>query len=403
MTRHRSSRPRGKRLTALAAAVLALGSCFVHPPPSVRSPRARVETPSPGRDRTIVLVAIDGVRWQEVFLGVDPKLARRQRFRRDEIVGARELMPNLHRLLETRGAAVGAPSQPHAMVASGPHYVSLPGYIEMLSGVGPSGCSNNECGRTPWKTLADELADTRRGDRTQVAVVSSWPLIEQAAAKRPQAIALSTGRHGGETREALLFDGVARSIVRRGERSSPHPGHGDFRPDRFTAELGLHVLRARAPGFLFIGLGETDEYGHRNDYRSYLRALTYADSVVGEVAAIVRELNAGGHPTTLFVTSDHGRAQNFVTHGAHAPESARTWLVAAGAGVRARGAVVSPRRRRLADIAPTIRYLVGAAPPIGSPSGEVLTELLAAGPGNAGADSRLALLPPTPDPWASAP
>lgn len=40
-------------------------------------------------------------------------------------------------------------------------------------------------------------------------------------------------------------------------------------------------LRQVEPSFLFLGLGDTDEYAHRNDYRGYLRALGHADHVVG--------------------------------------------------------------------------------------------------------------------------
>ena len=42
---------------------------------------------------TVVVVALDGVRWQEIFDGVDSKLLRAHNVPRRELVTAAELMP----------------------------------------------------------------------------------------------------------------------------------------------------------------------------------------------------------------------------------------------------------------------------------------------------------------------
>ena len=78
----------------------------------------------------VVLVVLDGVRWQDVFEGVDPELARRHGVPAAEVVPASALVPNLYRLAETRGAMIGAPGQGAPINATGPNYVSLPGYME---------------------------------------------------------------------------------------------------------------------------------------------------------------------------------------------------------------------------------------------------------------------------------
>jgi bisphosphoglycerate-independent phosphoglycerate mutase (AlkP superfamily) len=121
-------------------------------------------------------------------------------------------------------------------------------------------------------------------------------------------------------------------------------------------------------------MGDTDEYGHRNDYRGYLRALTYADYVIGQVAAILSTYEAEGRRATLLVTTDHGRAENFIDHGAGAPESAAVWLVAAGWGIPPQGNVVPRERLFLADIAATIRRIGGLrdTEPTSHPIAEIL-------------------------------
>jgi len=110
-------------------------------------------------------------------------------------------------------------------------------------------------------------------------------------------------------------------------------------------------------------------------------ALLYAhgDAVIGEIDYLLGELSKSGHPTTLIVTTDHGRGSRFAGHGGIAPESSRVWLVAAGAGIAARGYVHAPTQRRLADIAPTLRRLIGLPDDTSPGAGSVLEELLASG------------------------
>src|SRR5581483_9484330 len=89
------------------------------------------------------------------------------------------------------------------------------------------------------------------------------------------------------------------------------------------------------PRFAFIGLGDTDEHAHRDDYAGYLESLRAADRFVGQLLATLAQLGEYGAETAVIVTTDHGRAANFSSHGAGAPESQRVWLVAGGAGLRA--------------------------------------------------------------------
>jgi hypothetical protein len=319
------------------------------------------------RAETVVLVAIDGVRWREVFEGVDRERALAAGLADAAALGPDGLMPNLHWLMRARGCALGAPGVGEPISASGPHYVSLPGYLEMLTGRREVACASNDCPRTRWRTVADDFG-------ADAAVVSSWPSVARAAAASDLPL-VSAGR--GEVRGEL---GALMPRWLEDQRVDPAPGYNDYRPDTRTGPLALQLLRERHPRFLFVSLGDSDEYGHKNDYRGYLRALVHADRVVGEIATALAERSAAGHATLLLVTADHGRSKSFADHGGHAPESARVWLVAAGDSVRARGYVPSPVPRYLADVAATIRKSAGL-PPSPDQQGVVLDELFAPSPG----------------------
>src|SRR5207248_1473202 len=106
-------------------------------------------------------------RWQEMFVGVDPDLARSHGVA--DVASAAELLPNLHRLIASRGVALGAPGHGEPMNATGPNFVSLPGYTEIFSGRTPSTCADNGCAATRSPTIVDELR-TNAGCARDVAV-----------------------------------------------------------------------------------------------------------------------------------------------------------------------------------------------------------------------------------------
>lgn len=322
---------------------LVIGSCA--PPPRAATTDVPIVRPSPplatpsGRASeraadAVVVVTLDGARWQDVF--------------------DRANMPYLADVARTRGAAFGAPGFGEIR-ASGPNFVSLPGYTELFTGRASHGCRDNDCPRVSIPTLADEVA--AHGDGA--AVFASWECIDRAA-----------------TASAGQGQGVVVSAGQDGERMAPWPGDGEFRPDRFTARAALSYLEHRRPSFLFLGLGEPDELAHRGDLPGYLGSLRAADAVVADLFTVLARMGERGVRTAVFITADHGRAQDFRNHGGAYPESARVWLVAAGAGIRARGAATAMGVRHLADVAPTARALLGLPRDVAAGAGAPLAELL---------------------------
>src|SRR5690606_20949913 len=127
------------------------------PPAIPQGPTVRAaERAAPVHAQTVVLLVIDGIRWQEVFWGVDAKLAPRHGMAPSRVVSAERLVPALSRLRTEQGATVGAPGVGAPMHATGPVYRSLPGYMELLSGVPARHCLSNRCGGVRHPTLMDQ-------------------------------------------------------------------------------------------------------------------------------------------------------------------------------------------------------------------------------------------------------
>ena len=102
----------------------------------------------------VILVVLDGVRWQEIFGGIDSRLAATHHS--GPVVGARSLLPSLYAALDARGAAVGAPGY-GVIAASGPNFVSLPGYTEIFGGHPPAECQDNDCAGASGPTIVRSL------------------------------------------------------------------------------------------------------------------------------------------------------------------------------------------------------------------------------------------------------
>jgi Metalloenzyme superfamily len=336
---------------------------FDTPEPNGRTSNERTES-------AVVLLVLDGVRWQEVFGG--PDRAAHQRIANS--LGwptARALMPNLHRLLDAQGVAIGAPGHGAEMVTGGPQRISLPSYRDIFTGKPDPGCQTNSCTRPLGRTVADDVFDS--SGALDVAVIASWPNIACAASAEPSRFVLSTGRRLTGQEESLRDDPVIASLLETGKHASAFPGSGDYRPDALTGRVALRYLVTARPRFLFVGLGDADEYGHRNDYRGYLKAIHESDEFLGELSVTLEAMGARGRHTTVLLTTDHGRAYDFRDHGMWHPESGRVWLVASGEDVRQRGLTGSPRRHTLLDIAPTVRSLLGINAGDGEPIAEIVT------------------------------
>jgi hypothetical protein len=308
-------------------------------------------------ESAVVLVVLDGVRWQEVFGGADRALANDRGMNPLAWASPRKLMPNLQRLLDTRAIALGGPGRGAAITATGPQFISMPGYLEIFAGHPDPACDSNDCVRPVARTVIDDVLESSGAD--DVAVVSSWPSIARAASADPTRLVVSAGRKRVERGDVLRADEGTAAQLDRGGRVKPFPGEGDYRPDAITARVALRVLATEHPRLLFVGLGDADEYGHRNDYHGYLEAVHASDAFLGDLFATLDEMGARGRHTTVLVTADHGRAYDFKDHGGRYPESGRVWLVAGGGDVRGHGLVAASRRHTLSDVAPTVRALLG--------------------------------------------
>ncbi len=334
-------------------------------------------------ESAVILVVLDGVRWQDIFDGADRALTRQRHINQPAWSNPRNLMPNLYALIDADGSvsgsngehglAIGAPGHGEEISATGPQFISLPGYIEIFGGKPDFHCEGNSCVPAPMRTIVDEVRDSSGAD--DVSLIASWPNIAKAASTGAPGFVLSAGRKLVQRESTLRADPATAALLDQAAQTPAWPGEGDYRPDALTERIALRRLVVGRPRLLFVGLGDADEYAHRNNYRAYLDSLRDADAFLGDVMTALSTMGARGEHTTVLVTSDHGRARDFVDHGHQFPESGRVWLVAGGHDVRGRGLMATSRHHTLSDIAPTVRALLGIVDGDAEPIAEIVGPL----------------------------
>lgn len=301
-------------------------SCAQSQPPIVPSP-VRVNSPK------VLMITLDGVRWQEIFNGTDPVMFHGQK------MSAKELLPNLHYQFVERGMVVGKDSM---FVATGPNHISLPGYLEIMRGHPSTDCQENDCEpRLKEDTMADLF--------NKSAVFASWDTIRKTVGKSVDSSVVNCGRSFRST-------GWHKAELEDNQNFPEVWGDYPYRPDDLTEKAAIDYLQYYSPDFMWISLGDTDEWAHYGDYDKYVESLQQADKFVGMAVEMVKR-GEDGNDFTFIVTADHGRGLNWQHHGWD-KESARDWVMMAGRGIPSKGFVQYPTKKSLSNILPTVKELV---------------------------------------------
>lgn len=170
------------RLLRLTAPLLvALTACWLVGPSQAARPRA------PGQN--VVLVLIDGLRWQEVFTGADetlmtkeaggvaqPPELRQRYWRATAEARRRTLMPFLWDVIATQGQVYGNRAKGSLARVTNPHHFSYPGYSEMTVGYADPRIDSNAKRPNPNATVFEWL-HRKPAFRGKVAAIGAWDVV----------------------------------------------------------------------------------------------------------------------------------------------------------------------------------------------------------------------------------
>jgi hypothetical protein len=246
----------------------------------------------------------------------------------------RLLFPFLWSVVAKNGQLFGnAKAGSEVKVTNGKNF-SYPGYNEIFTGVADPRITNNEkvananVSVLEWLNRQDDYHD-------RVAAFGSWdvfPFILNRARSRMRIVAawrpLLTR---GMSSEERLISRLITETPRIWEECCY---------DTFTFHAALEYFKRQRPRVLYIGLGETDEFGHAGRYDRYLRAAHRFDGYLRALWETAQSLPDYHGRTTLIVTTDHGRGNapvEWKNHGAAVKGSERIWIGVLGPDTPALG------------------------------------------------------------------
>jgi hypothetical protein len=319
----------------------------------------------PAHAGNVILLMLDGVRWQEVFYGVDPELSR------DDHA---DVFSFLLKDLMREGVMFGDRKKGADMQVANSVNVSLPAYQSIMAGETQS-CLSNGCGRISVETVQERLVRELGLDRRQVATIASWEKIPHAVEHVEGATFVNASFQDlDDGAYDPVFDGVNKA------QAQDVPPWSGARYDRYTFAHAMHYLQKHKPRFMFISLDDSDEWGHKDEYARYLATLRQYDVWIKELVDTLKAMGDYGRDTTLIVTTDHGRGDggSWKNHGPFWSESKYTWLYGRSPFTH-RPLIEEGAAYTHLDIRPTIEAAIGITPQSCEGCGRVIRELIPAG------------------------
>ncbi|MEZ5557489.1 MAG: alkaline phosphatase family protein [Pseudomonadales bacterium] len=335
----------------------------------------------------LVLVTVDGVRWQEVYRGIDPALATDERFSQsgkrlledygddDPIVRRQRLMPFFWGTVDARGAHLGNRDQGSQMAVSNGYYFSYPGYNEILTGAADPTIDSNDKRWNANVTLLEWL-DGQPAFAGRVAAFGSWDVFPYILNTPRSRLPVNAGF------EPLTSVRNARvTLLNRLQTQIPSPWES-VRLDAFTHHFALEYLQRHRPRVLYVAYGEPDDFAHDGRYDHYVDAIHRFDAFLADLWSALGRTRGYADNTQLLITTDHGRGDQptgaWQYHASRAamagnadalnafPDgvigSNHVWLAALGPAVRARHLQRSAREWSQNQVAATALRLLGQDP-----------------------------------------
>lgn len=301
-----------------------------------------------GKTHNVLLITVDGLRWQEVFGGAEAALvdkdaggvkditATKERFLRDSPEKGREiLMPFFWNVLAKDGVIIGNPEHDsRVMVTNGLNF-SYPGYSEILCGYADPAIDSNAKKNNENVTVL-EWVHSKPGFRKSVAAFCSWDVFPFIINETRSGIPVNSGWEpvGTDSSLGLIGTPAGDRMVQLDEVSREFPRYfPEVRYDFVTFRAADEYLRAKKPRLLYVSLGETDDWAHAGRYDLYLDAAWRTDDYIRRLWSTVQSMPEYKDRTTLILTTDHGRGDNRVdwkNHGEKIERSEFIWMAVMG-------------------------------------------------------------------------
>ncbi len=284
----------------------------------------------------LIIITTDGLRWQEVFNGMDFALANNKKFNHGDsaylykkygsaIVTERQtkLLPFITQTMGTKGLLFGNRFKENKVDVANPHWFSYPGYNEIFTGYPDSAINSNNYPPNPHENVLAFLQN-QKAYQNKVIAFGAWDaynrILNEAASGFPVI-------NGFENLLPILKDPQTK-ILADMLKDSYKPFKEAECLDVFTHHQAKYYLETKQPKVMYISYGETDEWAHEGNYSAYLDAANQVDTWVAGLWNWIQSTPGYKDNTYLLITTDHGRGfgEAWTDHGADVKGASSIWF-----------------------------------------------------------------------------
>lgn len=323
------------------------------------------------KTENIIVITTDGLRWQEVFKGIDPVLVSEKKFSQgdsariykkfwSENTSERraKLLPFFWSEIVSKGQIYGNRAFGNNVNTANPYWFSYPGYNEIMTGFADPLVNSNEYKANP-NTNVLEFLNQQINFKNRVAAFGAWDafdrILNQDRCGFPVISAFDKIGENAPTANQKLINGMLADSFK--------PFHEDECLDVYTHYEALDELKNKKPKVLYIAYGETDEWAHAGRYNSYLDAAHQVDAWIKEIWDFVQNDPQYKNNTTIIITTDHGRGDKvkaeWTSHGAKIEGASEIWFAIMGPEIKAKGEMKNAGQWYQKQFAQTIAKQLG--------------------------------------------
>lgn len=330
------------------------------------------------KTKNIIIVTLDGYRWQEIFKGADPGLISNQKYSKDksllesfnasDLKGRREqLMPFFWNVIGKRGQLYGNRTLGSKVNCANHHLISYPGYSEMLVGFDDKKVSSNRKKINPNPTVL-EFIQGHKDFHNKVAAFATWDAFPYILRK-----------------DKVDFHVNAGLDIAQGELSDKEKEintlltENQVRHDQYTFHYAFEYMKRVRPRVMFLSFDDTDKYSHAGEYDKYLNAAHEGDKMIGQIWEWVQSQPDYKDQTTILITTDHGRGRgknNWRNHRLLATGSRQIWFAVMGPDTPSSGELSIRGKYYQKQVAKTIASFLGIQYAPAKPVGDVVQTML---------------------------
>lgn len=320
----------------------------------------------------VVLITLDGLRWQELFTGADPLLithpdyvqdttALHQKFWRESTEDRREvLMPFFTQTLSEQGQLYGNRAAGSQVNLTNGHWFSYPGYNEILTGFSDDErIDSNDKIPNPNRTVLEHL-NQQAEFRGQVAAFGSWDVFPFIVNEERSGVPVNAGYEASQDTPLSEMEKAINTL------QAEIPGHWPtVRMDAFTHHYALEYMKKHHPRLVYVAYGETDDFAHDGRYDHYLEAAHRTDKFIRDLWDFVQSDAQYRDKTTFIITTDHGRGteplDTWRSHGEDISGADEVWIAVMGPDTTPLSVDELQGQYYSSQIAPTLAALLKAS------------------------------------------